>query len=46
MCVAMEPATAPVDALAETGPWSRSLAPAERFSWFMDIEIDSLRGVN
>ena len=26
-CVAMEPATAPVDSLAETGPWSRELAP-------------------
>ena len=26
-CVAMEPTTAPVDTLAITGPWSRTLAP-------------------
>ena len=31
MCVAMEPSTAPVDSLAETGPWSRALEPGESF---------------
>jgi galactose mutarotase-like enzyme len=41
MCVAMEPATAPVDSLAVTGPWSRILAPGESFSWAMTVEIES-----
>jgi galactose mutarotase-like enzyme len=39
-CVAMEPATAPVDSLAADGAWSRVLAPAETFSWPMEIEIE------
>ena len=43
MCVAMEPATAPVDSLAETGPWSRVLAPGASFSWPMEIEIERMR---
>ena len=30
-CVALEPATAPVDSLAITGPWSRTLAPGESY---------------
>ena len=46
MCVALEPTTAPVDSLAITGPWSRMLAPAESFSWPMNVEIDSISRVN
>ena len=41
-CVALEPATAPVDSLAETGPWSRTLAPGESFSWPMIVEIETM----
>ena len=41
-CVALEPATAPVDSLAQTGPWSRSLAPGASFSWPMNIELQSI----
>jgi galactose mutarotase-like enzyme len=43
MCVALEPATAPVDSLAVTGPWSRTLAPGERFSWDMSVSIEPLQ---
>jgi galactose mutarotase-like enzyme len=42
MCVAMEPATAPVDSLAETGPWSRVLTPGGCFYWPMTVAIDSI----
>lgn len=42
MCVAMEPATAPVDSLAATGPWSRALERGESFSWWMDVEIERI----
>ena len=42
VCVAMEPATAPVDSLAVTGPWSRVLAPGEWFSWPMEVEIERI----
>jgi len=38
-CVALEPATAPVDSLARNGPWSRVLAPGERFSWPMNLDL-------
>jgi galactose mutarotase-like enzyme len=41
MCVALEPATAPVDSLAELGPWSRALNPRESYSWPMRVEIES-----
>lgn len=41
MCVALEPATAPVDSLAETGPWSRVLAAGKTFTWSMTVEIES-----
>jgi len=41
-CVAMEPATAPVDSLAVTGPWSRELAASESFSWWMEVEIERI----
>jgi galactose mutarotase-like enzyme len=40
-CVALEPSTAPVDSLAQSGVWSRTLAPGESFSWpmFVDLQI-------
>ena len=41
-CVALEPATAPVDSLARTGPWSRALAPGEHFSWPMNLDLQLL----
>jgi len=43
MCVALEPATAPVDSLAVNGPWSRTLAPGEEFSWDMFVSIEPLQ---
>ncbi|MBS1803973.1 MAG: hypothetical protein JST28_11445 [Acidobacteria bacterium] len=42
VCVAMEPATAPVDSLAVKGSWSRELAPGESFSWPMQVEIERI----
>jgi galactose mutarotase-like enzyme len=42
MSVAMEPATSPVDSLAETGPWSRLLATGQSFHWPMTVDIDSI----
>ena len=39
-CVAMEPATAPVDSLAETGPWSRELAPGACSEWTMHVDVE------
>jgi galactose mutarotase-like enzyme len=41
VCVAMEPATAPVDSLAITGPWSRTLAPGDSFSWPMVVDFEN-----
>jgi galactose mutarotase-like enzyme len=41
-CVAMEPTTAPVDALAMTGPWSRTLAAGASFSWPMTLDLELL----
>ena len=41
-CVALEPATAPVDSLAQTGPWSLTLKPGESFSWPMHVEIERI----
>jgi galactose mutarotase-like enzyme len=41
-CVALEPATAPVDSLAKTGPWSRVLRPGEKFSWPMNVDLELL----
>ena len=41
-CVALEPATAPVDSLAQTGPWSHTLAPGQSVSWPMIVEIESI----
>jgi galactose mutarotase-like enzyme len=42
MCVAVEPATAPVDSLAESGPWSRVLAPGESCAWAMSVDMKAL----
>jgi galactose mutarotase-like enzyme len=42
-CVAPEPATAPVDSLAETGEWSRWLEPGETTNWPMELTISKLR---
>jgi galactose mutarotase-like enzyme len=39
-CVALEPATAPTDSLAHTGPWSRVLAAGASFSWPMIVEFE------
>jgi galactose mutarotase-like enzyme len=39
MCVAMEPATAPTDALATMGAWTRWIEPGETTHWPMDVEI-------
>lgn len=41
-CVALEPSTAPVDSLAQQGPWSRTLGPGESFTWPMHVEIEPL----
>lgn len=43
MCVALEPATAPTDSLAETGPWSRTLEPGESFTWPMELQIEPIK---
>lgn len=42
MCVALEPSTAPVDSLAELGPWNRALAPGASSSWAMSVSIEPL----
>lgn len=41
-CVALEPATAPVDSLATSGSWSRTLRPGASFSWPMVVDIQRL----
>lgn len=41
-CVALEPATAPVDSLATDGPWSRFLEPGESFRWAMTIDLEPI----
>ena len=41
-CVAAEPATAPVDSLQQTGPWSRWLDPGETVNWPMELLIDRI----
>jgi galactose mutarotase-like enzyme len=46
VCVAMEPSTAPVDSLAVVGPWSRTLAPGETFTWPIELEIDRIKQKN
>lgn len=42
VCVAMEPATAPVDSLAVDGPWQRELGPGESFAWPMEVKIERI----
>jgi galactose mutarotase-like enzyme len=42
VCVALEPATAPVDSLAFAGPWSRTLAPGEWSDWPMHVDLETL----
>ena len=46
VCVALEPATAPVDSLAEKGPWSRVLAPGDCFCWSMTVDIEPIASVS
>lgn len=41
-CVAIEPATAPVDSLADTGPWSRLLEPGACAGWTMRVDFEPL----
>jgi galactose mutarotase-like enzyme len=41
MCVALEPSTAPVDSLAETGSWTRVLAPGASESWPVWVDLES-----
>lgn len=41
-CVALEPATAPVDSLAQVGPWSRTLDPGQFASWYMAVDIQGI----
>ncbi len=41
-CVALEPATAPVDSLAQTGPWSRTIYPGESVFWPMIVDFESI----
>jgi galactose mutarotase-like enzyme len=41
-CVALEPATAPVDSLAKMGEWSRVLAPGECSQWHMKVYIETI----
>jgi galactose mutarotase-like enzyme len=40
VCVALEPATAPVDSLAKTGAWSRTLNPGQSSSWTMHVDLE------
>ena len=44
VCVALEPATAPVDSLAETGDWSRWLDPGVTVNWPMEVDIERFAG--
>ena len=39
-CVALEPTTPPVDSLAKSGPWSRTLEPGQSVSWPMAVEFE------
>lgn len=41
-CVALEPSTAPVDSLAQTGPWSRILPAGECFSWPISVDFEPI----
>lgn len=39
-CAALEPCTAPVDSLAQTGSWSRLLAPGECSRWNLTVDFE------
>jgi galactose mutarotase-like enzyme len=41
-CVAIEPSTAPVDSLAESGPWSRLLEPGAYARWTMRVDFEPI----
>jgi galactose mutarotase-like enzyme len=41
-CVALEPTTAPVDSLAIPGPWSRTVAAGQSFTWPMTVDLELL----
>jgi galactose mutarotase-like enzyme len=40
VCVALEPATTPVDSLAKLGAWSRWLDPGDTCTWPMELQIE------
>ncbi len=42
ICVALEPSTAPVDSLAQTGPWSRILNSGQSYSWPMFVDLEPI----
>lgn len=42
VCVALEPTTSAVDSLAQSGSWSRMLAPGASFIWPMDVDLQTL----
>ena len=42
VCAALEPATAPVDSLANSGAWSRTLEAGESYFWQMTVDIESI----
>ncbi len=41
-CVALEPATAPVDSLALSADWTRMLAPGASASWSLHVDLEPL----
>jgi galactose mutarotase-like enzyme len=41
-CVALEPATAPADSLAKTGPWSRVLSPGQSDFWPITVDLQPM----
>jgi galactose mutarotase-like enzyme len=41
-CVALEPATAPVDSLAGSGEWAQTLAPDQSRAWSMHVDFEPL----
>ena len=40
VCVALEPATTPVDSLAKQGAWTRWLDPGDTCTWPMELQIE------
>ncbi len=42
VCVALEPCTAPLDSLAQTGPWSRTLAAGASYAWSISVDLEIL----